>query len=463
MKNVKISSLFLIGLFLAILPYCYLTFFANPSSDDFGFAVQSQNNDMLHLVKQTYLYWNGRYVSNIFIYLNPIAFGSFVGYKIIPLVMIILFSLSNYVLVSQLFNTNTKQNKLIINLVLTLLFIHNMPIISEGLYWFTGSVIYTLGLIIASLYISIFINIIREKRKGFHFILLSVLLFFVCGFNEVQTLLVVFFLMVLSAIFYHKKLAGKRIVITQFFLSILFAAVVIFSPGNEVRGLAYQNSHNFSNSFIYSLLQVFRFSFLWITSIPLIAASFLYYQLNKEFRKESKLFQNSFYLTRWASLFLLFSVIFICVFPAYWATGILGQHRTLNVAYFFFLVLWFINLTVWYNYYQKKLRFGLTANIKTTLALFLLVGLLFTNNGFNSLSDIFYGTAERYNQQLSTRFYDLKNINNDEKKDIVLEKLSAYPKCLFVSDITENSNDWRNQGYNLYFNLDNKIIIQNRK
>ena len=455
----KKQYIFLFFLFLAIFPYCYLCFFANPSSDDFGFSFQSQTNEFWYLIKQTYLYWNGRYVSNVFIYLNPIVFGSFFGYKIIPLLMIILFVFANFIFVSQIFHTKTKQNKLLISLLLSLLFLQNMPIISEGIYWYTGSVIYTLGLIVFLFYVALLIKVIRENKKRVYALFLITLLFFVCGFNEVLTLLVVFFLVILSYIFYKKELQGKKIIIIQFLFSVLFAAIVILSPGNGLRGEAYPDAHNFSHSFLYSVMQVGRFSFLWIVSIPLILASFIYFQINKKARDENTLFQNSFYMNRWFSLLILFAIIFICVFPPYWATGILGQHRTLNIAYFFFIITWFVNLTVWYNYYENKLRFEFSKKVKVSFSIFLLIGILFTGNGFNVLDDIFSGSASQYNKQLKNRFTNLRGYPKGKGKIVAILPLKVYPKCLFVSDITDNPKDWTNQAYNLYFRIDSTEIV----
>lgn len=459
----KKQYIFLFFLFLAILPYCYLCFFANPSSDDFGFAFLSQNNEMLHLIKQTYLYYNGRYISNIFIYLNPIAYQSYIGYKIVPLVMIILFLFANFLFVNQFFYKKTRVNKILISLVLSLLFIHNMPIISEGIYWYTGLVIYTLGLIFLLFYVALLIKVIRENRKGVYSLFLVILLFFVCGFNEVLILLMVFFLAVASYIFYKKNLLGKKTISIQFLLSVLFAAAVIFSPGNELRGEAYPDAHNFSHSFLYSIMQVGRFSFLWIGSIPLIAASFIYFQINKKMREENNLFQNSFYINRWVSFLMLFAIIFICVFPAYWSTGILGQHRTLNVAYFFFIIIWFINLTVWFNFYQEKMNYQIKKRIKEQLFIFLLLGIMLTGNGYSALYDVFSGEAYCYNKQLTKRFQNLREAKYTIKRNVVLSPLTNKPRCLFVSDITSNPKDWVNLAYVQFFKLEEKEILLENK
>ncbi len=464
MQKLNKNHLFLFGLFLAILPYCYLCFFANPSADDFGFSSFAIQNGFLNFIYSNYLYWNGRYISNLFLYLNPLTFGSFMGYKIVSFLMIILFIGINFIFIRQFFPGKTKTIQLIISLVLSLLFIHNMPIISEGIYWYTGSSIYLLGIIVALAYMALLIKTIRNKNRLI-VVFSSIFLFFSCGFNEVVTLLIVFFLAILSYIFHKKNLPWKKVMLSQFVLSILFASIMIFSPGNEYRQAAYQNAHNFSFSFLYSMLQVGRFSFIWIASVPLITASILYFSLNEKLRKKSTLFQKSFYINRWGSLLMLFVIIFICVFPAYWATGLLGQHRTLNVAYFFFLIMWFINLTVWYNYYQTKSWFSFSKRTKTTFSVGMMIGLMFTGNGYNALFDAFSGSAKKYDAQLRERFETLKEATeSDEPKRIIIPYLKEKPKILFTSDVGRDPNDWNNKAYNQYFKIkDKEIVLEENK
>ena len=464
MKKVKRFYLFIFFLFIAILPYCYLSFFANPSADDFSFSVQSRQNDFFHLLYQTYFFWNGRYISNIFIFLNPISFGSFVGYKIIPIIIIVLFMVANFLFIKEVFVFISKTKQLIITLLLSLLFIHNMPIIAEGIYWFTGAVIYQLGIISTLIYLSFLIHFIRKKEKWYTFIILTVLLFIVCGFNEVLSLLIIFFLAVATFIFYSKQFLGKKQIGLQFLLALIFVSFMIFSPGNEYRGEAYQNAHNFTKAFVYSILQTGRFSLTWIASIPLICASILYYHFNKKWSSITILFQHSFYLNRWFSLAMLFIIIFICVFPAYWATGILGQHRTLNVAYFFFLIMWFINLSVWFNSFKRTKKIVLSKALIGKFSLLFLIGILFTNNGYYALYDVFSGTAKEYNHHLEKRHKKLFLATQKNPKELKLSALNAKPNSLFIIDITSDPNYWINRGYNDYFNLsETKIYIQHPK
>jgi hypothetical protein len=458
-KESKQTYLVLFLLFIAIIPYCYLSFFTHPISDDFAFASLFRKQEYFDLLKGTYLNWNGRYASNIFIYLNPISFGSFTGYKFIPAATMILLIVAISFLTKEVFFHLPKTKQLIITLVLTIIFLHNIPIISEGIYWFTSAVTYQLGIIATVFYFALFINIILKKKKGLSVIFLSILLFFICGFNEGLTFLIVFILALISFVFYYKKLRGKKIIVTQFFLAVLFASFMIFAPGNEFRGETYQNAHNFPHSFIYSILQIGRFSFNWIVSIPLICSSLLYYDFNSKIREENIFFAISFHLNKWISLLILFVLIFICVFPPYWATGILGQHRTLNIAYFFFIIMWFINLTVWFNYFQNIKIWRPSNKINLSVKLLFISGILLTGNGYNALHDIISGSAKSYNIELSQRHQILNKAKESAQKKLVLPQIISKPKCLFVSDITEDPSYWTNQAYNTYFKLEDTEIM----
>ena len=121
------------------------------------------------------------------------------------------------------------------------------------------------------------------------------------------------------------------------------------------------------------------------------------------------LFQRSFHLAPFWTSLLLVGVIFICVLPAYWSTGILGQHRTLNVAYILFIPLWFINLMAWADTAMGRRA---EQNAQRHLGLrwpFLLVFLVLLwtmRNGGHATTDLVTGRAERFDRQLQQR-YDL--------------------------------------------------------
>lgn len=141
MKKISTTTIFTFFLFLGILPYVYLCFFANPSADDFVFAHLFQTRNYFQLLKGTYLAWSGRFTSNALIYLNPISFNSFFAYKLMALSMLFFQFFSIYFLLRQFFTQLKKQEIVVYSSILLLCYLHNMPTLAEGFYWYTGAVI----------------------------------------------------------------------------------------------------------------------------------------------------------------------------------------------------------------------------------------------------------------------------------------------------------------------------------
>ncbi|MCO6500966.1 MAG: hypothetical protein J5I47_11425 [Vicingus serpentipes] len=446
------ANLFFGLLVLAIFPYCYLSFFAQPIAEDFGFAHYYQKSEFLALLKNSYLKMNGRYIANVLMYLNPLSFNCFLGYQFIPLLLIFFTVVGNLFLVNQTFPFLSLIKRIIIAFAVTLLFLCNLPIISEGIYWYTAAVIYQGGIICALFYMATFIKTIG-KNQLLGKVILTMLLFLLCGFNEVLTLLVVFFLLAITVLAFLNKKYERKAILWQCIFAILFASILIFSPGNSVREGMYENNNKWMYSLVYSTLQVVRFSFSWIFSLGLVTTSFLYLLVHEEWKKHSEVVRNSFYLNRWTALALLLCTIFICVFPAYWATGILGQHRTLNVAYFFFLIMWFLNLSVWMNSFKNKIKLKRVHQQKHKIAVMFLLGILLTGNGYDAMVDIFSGDAHRFNKELNERHAILQEATKNHPSAVVLKPLTARPKTLFVTEISTEAKFWTNQGYNTYFNL----------
>jgi hypothetical protein len=314
-----------------------------------------------------------------------------------------------------------------------------------------------LGLILAIFYWAFLTKLIKGNAKVGYWLLSGLLLFIVCGFNEVLTLLMSFILGLLTIVSWKHQTIRKKISF-QFLLCLLFTALVVFSPGNAYRQAAYENAHQFFYSSLYSMLQVGRFTLLWVGSIPLLVGSIFFISwLNKEQNSWTPLISN--YLNRWISLVLLLVVVFICVFPPYWSTGMLGQHRTLNIAYYFFILMWFVNLMVWHPYLGKIKLLLLNGSKRTLFWIVILIGIIGTRNGYYSLKDIFTGDAYQFDEQLKTRFNTFENEAGASDKEIVIQQIRTKPKTLFVTEITNNPDDWVTQGCYAFFEIEDKKIL----
>lgn len=454
--------IYLMALMIAISPYIYISIYANPIADDFGYAVKGKTNDLWGASVKEYLSWSGRYSTNFFALLNPIAFNFFIGYKIIPALIILLIALLYFVFIRVLIGKNLPKGKSIqLAILLTMLFLYQMPIISEGIYWYTGAVAYQLANIVALGYLSLLYLFFQKKyllqNKTIHLILLTLVLFVLVGFNEIYMISSLMLSFIILIVNYKEQLNHKNFVVYLILVTILFGALEILAPGNSKRGSHFANNHNFIFSFTSSILQTIRFFLEWVSSTPLLLLSVLYFYLNRALSKVHKLFSVSFYLSPLISLFLLFFIIFMSAFLPYWATGILGQHRTMNVAYFIFIILWFINLTVWFNYFKDKIGVVKELSFTTNLIVLLLVwsSLIFTKNSFSLFIDITSGKAKQYNSDMIKRYSLLESPSDT----IYFKPIHNPPKTLFVLDITHDPEYWLNTGYNKYFNSDKKIML----
>lgn len=459
--NHKRIVLFL--LIWSILPYLFISIYTNPGADDFMYGYLGKKDPLIKNLLYQYHFWSGRYTANIFVLTGPLSFNSLVIYKIIPIILIMLtvggFS---FLLKSIIGKGITTLDNYIISISLGLLYLYQMPTIGEGFYWYTGSVTYQLGNIFAIIYLSLLFRLSEKNyllsNKIIHLALTSSIAFVAIGFNEVLMIFILLFSLLVLCISIYRK-SNFKIWATYFiFICAGFAAISILAPGNYVRESFYPEKHQFFHSLLYSIAQTGRFFLIWTSSAPLFIMSVIFYYFNKKLSASVPIFSASFYLHPIVSTCLLFFIIFASVFPAYWVTGILGQHRTLNIAYFFFIILWFINLNVWFNFFKQKLNYQQPLSLKSIyfLVLITLGCFLFAKNGFDCSSDIITGRARSYDTQMKKRY----SIVAESKDTIFFSQIIDPPRSFHVYDITNDHYSWFNTCWALYFNCENKPVIK---
>jgi len=408
-----------------------------------------------------YLYWNGRYIANVFVLINPMVIESLRLYQSIPILFILLTILGFYFLLKTIVGPIESPIKLwIMSMLMSLTYIFQLPIISEGYYHYNGAVTYILPNIFTLFYLTLILLFFKKRyffSKQIHGFSILLLQFIIVGFNEVHMLLICLFQLVLAIIEIKKKNNGIGILLLLSAIS--FSSIMVFSPGNFVRSSHFYNNYDLMNSGISSILQMIRFSSSWISSAPILLISILYIPFHFRLCKTSPLFQKSFYLNPYISLLLLFSTIFLASFAPYWTTGILGQHRTLNTAWFFFLILWFINLSVWCNYFKITLcGLRIPKTLQNILYCLIWLTITFTQNGYNAAIDIYNGTAQKFDESMSNRLIIMQNARTSDNNTIYFNTIADPPKTIFVLDISKDENHWANTTYPLYFGIPEKKV-----
>ena len=100
-----------------------------------------------------------------------------------------------------------------------------------------------------------------------------------------------------------------------------------------------------------------------------------------------------------------------------------------------------------------------TPKVTAALAIILWCSLVFTKNGYDAATDIFYGKASNYNQQMVGRYEQIKEAVKAGRDTIYFEAISNPPHTVFVWDITADPQHWLNRDYAFYFGLGDKKIM----
>ena len=447
-----------------LLPFMSIAFYCHPSADDFAYAWSSKQIGLLASCERDYLNWNGRYFSNVLVFLNPISFNQFKLYQLVPLLLIFGTFTAVYLFLDELFQTLLiRVQKWMLSLLFLLLFLVQMPQLAQGIYWYTGAITYQSAAILLLFYLRLFIRYTKAKffySAWMHLFLMGLLLICIVGCNEVGMLYLLFFHLILFLKSKGKGMKGLSILI------LLASLFVFFSPGNAGRGAHFQNAHQFWHSFGYSVLQTLRFFFTWVSSYPFFLSSLLFLPFAGYLLTKEPIKKWNFNIKPIESFVILVTLIFLAVFPAYWGMGILGQHRTLNFACFFFCLFWFFNLFLWIrklahhptiarlNQFVVKYKMGIFALL--VISFFLRGNLLLVSQ------DILQGKASGYDREMEIRYAKIKDCSANKEQSCVVDSLHYKPESIFNFDISNDENYWINKGEAAYFGL-SKIKTSARK
>ena len=452
-----------VALFIAFVPFILIAFYCFPSADDFVYAWSTKSIGILESCKRDYWNWNGRYFSNLLVFMNPMSINSLTLYRIIPTLLILGSLGSTYLLIETFcLNRINRTLKWSISGMLCLLYLNSMPRISEGIYWYTGSVTYQLAIILLTLYTANLMRYAIEKyafTKKIDFILILVQVFCIAGFSETGLLQ----LIVLQAFFlltYRKKVHLFLLTFT-----ILSGMVMIFSPGNTVRSQYFPEQHHLWFSFYMTTAQIVRFGSSWIFNLPMLACSLWF--VSSINQGSLKTLNEINFLIKKPSIFLigLLAILFISVFPPYWAMGMLGQHRTVNAACYPFIFAWFLALIFFSNKYENALPFVKLSRfvMRNKKAFIALLVLSFVSIGNLQLicKDLISGKAEAYKIEMENRTLKIEACL--QKKDFIceLDSLKNKPASIFNLDLRKDTSFWINKGTAAYFDLQAIRIKEN--
>lgn len=463
MSRRALFIVFIILLAASLLKYAWLALYCHPMADDWSYAHQGITRDLLPWLQGEYLNWNGRYFSNVLVGKGPLILGldALWLYRSVPVALLLLTGVAAFALIRSMTRQGLNAREQVVGaLVFLSLFVQGMPDLGEGFYWYTGAVTYQFGNVLFLFHLA---RLVRDCSSGGSGFLRSVvdalLITAIIGSSEVHMVLMVA-LHGAIVLLRHAPLASPARRWWKFFLVLVCASVVVFAPGNAVRSALFAGSHDVLHSAWWGFLQTGRFALTWATDPALLLCSAFYLPLSRRLATTEQRFANAFGLRPWMTSTALLAVIFLCAFPAYWGTGILGQHRTMNVAYCFFLPLWFLNLTTWDVHVFSK-RWNVLPRLSPTIvgllgiALILLLNL--DRNGGDAVRDLVTGRAARFDGQMEHRYPLLVKARTNDLP-VMLPAIADPPESLPLYELRDDPHHWVNQCYALYFGLEGQPI-----
>ncbi len=448
-----------------------------PSADDFSFSCETHmavvdGQSIINILSEAYketqhifISWQGTFSAVFMMALQPSIWG-FRYYSLTTWIMLSSLIFGVFFLCYRLFSGLFRVQKPvsgIIASVICILCTQCLPAANESFYWYNGSVYYTftfgLMLIMYAIYIGFYL------RGGvFRILILCLLSVITGGSNYITALLssvtTSFFVIYLLIKKDHKLFSC----LIPFCFLIISFIVSISAPGNAVRQAAnsvHPNAvHAILLSFKYAAMNTVIWTDLRFISCILFLLPFIWTAAASCSNKFSYPLLVTFFS------FCIYSSAFT---PHIYALGTDGPNRLKNIIFFFYILLFVINLFWWFGWISNKINKKSKNNKSSSLSFstfillsscsfIILIIAVYTHHctltsalAFNSLRS---GEAQEYYKAALYRQVILENPNISQCE---FEQFDSYP-IVFYMDMTDDPENWTNLATCRYYNKTNIIV-----
>ncbi len=433
----RISKIIFLCLIFSIVPFLILTMFANPAYDDICFLSSTLEFGPYQMQLNHYNRWSGRYFSTALISIAPMSFGDFQGYKIIAFFIISLTFFAIFCFISAFLSDteNSLIDKLIISTFITALYSNQMPDITEGYYWLSGSVTYQIPSILTLFFFVIIIKLFESRKFIIRNTLLAFcyfLVFAIVGSSEISMLALILLLGFITVKSYLMKSKKRWIWTSLLVFAILCSVIVLAAPGNEVRSTFFPNRQRLIYSTFMGFGNEVRFLLTWFSNSAFILGTIVFipiaYRINK-----NNLLNVVTKVHPFSSSFLLLAIVFIGFFGPFWSTGLLGQLRSVNAVYFLFLIGWFVNIFIWVDYFREKISSAVESFPKYAYFIcvpLIVISLFATNNNKDAIEDLMSKRAFKYEKQAKLKRNQIESCVREKIKRCKTIKIETDAKTL---------------------------------
>ncbi|GAA5091601.1 hypothetical protein GCM10023210_19240 [Chryseobacterium ginsengisoli] len=414
MKTVQNIILFLSVLLLIGL--VYISFFNVYQTDDYIFSYSTEKLGLIKNIQDFYMKWGGRYFGYTINMFNPVSYDpDNIVPKIYPL-----FLLSSFITVVTLnfkryFNYSLSES---FKKSLLLFFFYSIALVSlpEHYYWFTGSNVYFLPVIL-SVILSLFYGKYLENKNKLWLVLSILLIMILMGSNELLALLLLGIL-----VFLYSQNSSKENMIL----------LIIGTAGLLVSFLAPGNFNRMAESTdVFYIKWLKKIAFFGFNAVYIfVKVIFLIPLFIAVFEKELNCIKEK---TTFKKAFIVWIISFLPLLLLAYILNVIG--RQFENIIFFYLV----TLSVVFMYKYRNIRKFWWVSI---IVIFLPETDLFRKdysnynidyNMNNFVKEIFISDLGEYDQEIENRVSLLKN---SKKDSICIDKIKNVPKILYFDELS---------------------------
>ncbi|MDX9750708.1 MAG: DUF6056 family protein [Flavobacteriales bacterium] len=425
----------------------WLAMYVHPYADDFNYAAVGMQHDLLPRLAVEREVWNGRWASNPLMLRGPMVLGPGRGlplYRTVP-VLLVLASIAALMVLLRRVVRASRRDLAWWAAGAMVLYLHLMPDLGQGIHWYTGAVTYQLGAVLLLVHGAAVIDVHRNGPRVPTLLVAVVALLVAGGFNEVNAVLLV----ALHAALCLWPPRGSRAVPHVRWALLLIALgglwYVAAAPGNAVRGAGFPARHDPFLTLAWSTAQTGRFLLRWAFDPAVLLATLLMLHVLR--RRPGPVPPLPY--GRWPLTAALVAMVWVVMVLPYWSTGLLGQHRTVNVACFLFLPLWAAVVIAWDRevFRPRGWRLpGMAARHRPLAGALLVLCLLLTGNDARVNADLFSGRAARYDRQMMERYDRVYAAVRNGAQEVAVPPLHDPPRSLAPLDLRTDPHHWINAG-----------------
>lgn len=224
-----LMNIFLIAI---VFVFVFAGYYTNPNAEDFSLTGMAKNYGIKNAVLNLLAQYDGRYFTNLLHALNPLAFGWIFGYKLMPLIGVVLFVVTLFFALHEIIKD--AKSALLATLLIVVLYLSLSTSVVHLLYWMVSSFVYLWPWIFFFATSGCYLHYQKTNSERWY---IGTMLFCILGIGMNEMFLPVYFLLAVL-LFAHDRIKKRSVISNSLPLILAIVICILFfilSPGIHIR------------------------------------------------------------------------------------------------------------------------------------------------------------------------------------------------------------------------------------